>query len=339
MVNAQTLSTSLAQAGPPPPAPTGVAVMIAAWRASETIGKAVASALAQPEATQIVVVDDASGDNGATVAAARAADDGSGRLIILELPRNGGPARARNAAMAASRSPWLCTLDSDDYMAPGRLAAVLAVAEQGYDLVGDDLLQTPAGLPVSHGRPMWFAAGPAVASTLSFEQFVRANIPKAGRARRELGFLKPLMSRSFLERHRLTYDEAMRLGEDYDLYARALAAGARFRLTPYAGYVSIMRSDSLSARHSLADLASLEAADARLLDNPKLSKREIKLVRAHLRSTCKRSIWIKVTDALKRGRLFTAAGALIREPHHAPHVIGWLFDVALRKATGRKRAS
>jgi len=338
MVNAETLSANLAQAGPPAPAPTGVAVMIAAWRASETIGKAVASALAQPEATQIVVVDDASGDDGATVAAARAADDGSGRLIILELPRNGGPSRARNAAMTATRSPWLCTLDSDDYMEPGRLAAVLAVAEQGYDFVGDDLLQTPAGLPVSHGRPMWFA-GPAVAATIRFDQFVRSNIPKAGRARRELGFLKPLMSRSFLERHRLSYDEAMRLGEDYDLYARALAAGARFRLIPYAGYVSIMRSDSLSARHSLADLANLEAADARLLDNPKLSKREIRFVRDHLRSTRKRSIWIEVMDALKRGHIFTAAGALIREPHHAPHVIGWLFDVALRKITGRKRAS
>ena len=44
------------------PAPArSVTVVIAAWRAAATIGRAVASALAQPEAAEVVVVDDASG--------------------------------------------------------------------------------------------------------------------------------------------------------------------------------------------------------------------------------------------------------------------------------------
>jgi len=64
-----------------------VTVVIAAWRADGTIGRAVASALAQPEAAEVVVVDDASGDDGATLAAARAADDGTGRLIVLALEK------------------------------------------------------------------------------------------------------------------------------------------------------------------------------------------------------------------------------------------------------------
>ena len=34
------------------------------------------------------------------------------------------------------------------------------------------------------------------------------------------------MRRAFLERHGLAYDETMRLGEDYDLYARALSLDA-----------------------------------------------------------------------------------------------------------------
>jgi succinoglycan biosynthesis protein ExoU len=131
----------------------------------------------------------------------------------------------------------------------------------------------------------------------------------------------------------------MRLGEDYDLYARALAAGARFRLIPYAGYVSILRGDSLSARHSLKDIANLEAADLRLLENPRLSKRDLKLVRSHMHATRKRSIWIEVMDDLKRGHVIGATATLLREPRHAPHVISWLCDVALRKLTGRKLAS
>src|SRR5262245_43042967 len=77
-----------------------VAIVIAAWRASATVGRAVASALAQRETAEVVVVDDASNDGGATLAAARAADDGSGRLKVIELAANGGPSRARNVAIA-----------------------------------------------------------------------------------------------------------------------------------------------------------------------------------------------------------------------------------------------
>ena len=104
-----------------------VTVVIAAWRASGTIGRAVASALAQPEAAEVVVVDDASNDDGATLAAARAADDGTGRLIVLELEKNAGPSTARNTALRASKAEWVAVLDSDDFMQPGRLAKLLTL--------------------------------------------------------------------------------------------------------------------------------------------------------------------------------------------------------------------
>lgn len=117
-----------------------VTVVIAAWRASGTIGRAVASALAQPEAAEVVVVDDASNDDGATLAAARAADDGTGRLIVLELEKNAGPSTARNTALRASKAAWIAVLDSDDIMQPGRLAKLLALSQAGYELIADDLL-------------------------------------------------------------------------------------------------------------------------------------------------------------------------------------------------------
>jgi succinoglycan biosynthesis protein ExoU len=309
-------------------------VIVAAWRAADTIGRAVASALAQPETAEVIVIDDASGDAGATLSAARAADDGSGRLAVIALETNGGPARARNAAIATSKSPWACVLDSDDYLEPGRLAALLRDAD-GHDFVADDLIQVIAGADRSTGRPMWFVDNPA-ARDISLAFFVSTNIPRASRYRRELGFLKPLMRRSFLDRHALRYDEAMRLGEDYDLYVRALAAGARFRLIPAAGYVSVMRGDSLSARHGRNDLAALEAADQRLLATARLSPEEQRIVRAHAFSTRKKIAWIDFIENLKAKRLAAAAGLVLRDPRLAPSLASGLGKIAARRLTGTK---
>jgi succinoglycan biosynthesis protein ExoU len=313
----------------------GVAVIIAAWRAADTIGRAVSSALAQPEAAEVIVVDDASGDAGATLSAARNADDGSGRLTVIALETNGGPARARNAAIAASKSPWACVLDSDDYLESGRLAALLKAAADGHDFIADDLIQVIDGADRSTGQPLWFTDNP-VARDVSLAFFVETNIPKASRYRRELGFLKPLMRRSFLEQHALRYDEAMRLGEDYDFYIRALAAGARFRLIPAAGYVSVMRSDSLSARHSRNDLAALEAADHRLLATARLNPDEQRLVRAHAFSTKKKIAWIDFMENLKAKRLAQVVGIVLGDLRLAPHLASGLGKIATRRLTGTK---
>lgn len=293
--------------------------MIAAWRAAATIGRAVASALAQPETAEVIVVDDASGDGGATLAAARAADDGTGRLTLLQQPKNAGPAAARNAALKASKAAWIAVLDSDDFMEPGRLAKLMALSEQGYDLIADDLLQTPEGQPVSAGKPLWFRDDQTPLD-ISFGAFVNSNITKASRLRRELGFLKPLMRRAFLERHGLTYNETMRLGEDYDLYARALSLGARMRLIPWTGYVSVMRGNSLSLNHNRADLAALEASDTRLLASGNLSAADAGLVTKHRFTTRSRLAWIDFMTAMKKGNIFGAAGAVLKDPRQIPYV-------------------
>jgi succinoglycan biosynthesis protein ExoU len=317
-------------------APRGeVTVVIAAWRAAGTIGRAVASALAQPEAAEVVVVDDASGDDGATLAAARAADDGTNRLKLIALERNGGPSRARNAAIEASYAPWIAILDSDDFLEPGRLAALLAIAHGGYDLIADDLLQTPEGKTVADGQPLWFREDREPID-IDFGFFVESNVPKPGRERRELGFLKPLMRRAFFERNHLTYDEAMRLGEDYDLYARALSFGAHMRLIPWAGYVSVMRTNSLSAVHSRADLAALEAADDRLLASNKLRPSEKELVSEHRFSTRSRILWIDFIAALKDGKPFQALRLMLRDPRQAPYVLRGLWKIVIRRSPGAK---
>jgi succinoglycan biosynthesis protein ExoU len=313
-----------------------VAVVIAAWRASATIGRAVASALSQCETAEVVVVDDCSNDEGATIAAARAADDGTGRLQVIALDRNSGPSCARNAAIAASRAPWITILDSDDFFEPGRLAALLALAHEGYDLIADDLMQTPEGRPVSEGKPLWFRED-RTPIDVNFSLFIASNLPRSDRHRSELGFMKPLMRRAFLERHQLGYNEAMRLGEDYDLYARALSHGGRMRLIPYAGYVSVWRTNSLSATHRRPDLCQLEAADDRLLAFDNLANAEKWLVKQHRFTTRSRIVWIDFMETLKSGNPFRALSIMLRDPRQAPYVLRGLGNILVRRLTGAKK--
>jgi succinoglycan biosynthesis protein ExoU len=258
-----------------------VTVVIAAWRAAGTIGRAVSSALAQPEAAEVVVVDDASNDDGATIAAARAADDGSGRLLVIGLDQNSGPARARNTAIRASKAAWVTILDSDDFLQPGRLARLLAISDAapagGYDLIADDLKQVADGAPLETAHTMLFAPGEEKHIDVSFTDFIRASISNKARTRSEMGFVKPLMRRAFLEKHGLLYNEGMRLGEDFDLYARALLEGARMRLVPWTGYMSVLRRNSLSLNHSRADIVGLQASGIRLHDSGRLSADDAKL--------------------------------------------------------------
>lgn len=256
---------------------TDVCVIIAAHNAADTITVAIASALGEPEVAEVVVVDDASSD--ATETVARAADDGSRRLRVLRLDVNGGPSLARNMAIRHSTSPLIGILDADDFFLPGRLRRLTEGSD--WDIAADNIVFVDnAASPQLKAGPVHFDAAP---STLDFDRFVAGNISTRGTARGELGFLKPLIRRDFLERHRLAYDETLRLGEDYALYAKAMLEGARFRLIRSCGYAAVVRANSLSGRHRTEDLRRLADADAALLRRPGLSASARRWLRAHER--------------------------------------------------------
>src|SRR5262249_50878858 len=119
---------------------------------------------------------------------------------------------------------------------------------------------------------------------LNLEEFALGNVSRRGLLRKELGFLKPMMRRSFLKEHGLHYDETLRLGEDYALYARALALGARFVIVPSPGYVSVLRSSSISGKHTRADLERFRDVDIVLGGMAGLSPREKRALQRHYES-------------------------------------------------------
>jgi succinoglycan biosynthesis protein ExoU len=294
-------------------------IIIAAYNAAATIGRAVRSALAQQQAREIIVVDDASTDG--TADAARAADDHSGRLSIIELEDNGGPARARNIALERSAAPYVCVLDSDDYLLPGRLERLLSQAPQDWDLLADDIVIVPKTL--EHVRlELRDPPAPLCCVQLDLATFVTANISHPTRPRAELGFLKPIMRRAFLQEHGLKYDDSLRLAEDYALYVQALMGGARFHLTSACGYIAIERGDSISSRHAAADLERIIRFDERCIAAGRhLTSAERRAFAGHRAATQHKLDYQTVLDRKRERGLASGLAALARLPRSHLYVL------------------
>jgi glycosyltransferase involved in cell wall biosynthesis len=99
-------------------------VIIPCFNAAHTLERAVRSCLAQPEAAEIIVVDDASTDASAQVAARLASQNA--RVKLLRMRRNSGPAAARNWGARHASQRFLSFLDSDDEYLTDALKAALA---------------------------------------------------------------------------------------------------------------------------------------------------------------------------------------------------------------------
>ena len=99
-----------------------VTVVIPAYRATKTIGRAMDSVLAQTLAPdEILVIDDGSPDEIAPALAAY-----GDRVRLLRKP-NGGAASARNFGIERAAGDLIAFLDADDHWEPGKLAAQVDV--------------------------------------------------------------------------------------------------------------------------------------------------------------------------------------------------------------------
>ena len=104
-----------------------VSVIMPAYKAEQVIDTTIASVVAQSHGCwELLVADDCSPDGTRARVASWAERDPRVRLLALE--RNGGPAAARNAALAQAQGRWLAFLDSDDLWLPGKLERSLAHA-------------------------------------------------------------------------------------------------------------------------------------------------------------------------------------------------------------------
>jgi len=238
-----------------------ISFLMANYNGSRFLEVAVASALAQRGVeVEVIIADDCSTDDSAKIAMRLAQDDP--RVRFVALPCNGGPAAARNAALDAARGEWVAVLDNDDLLAPDRSARLIAEAEAcGADMIADDLIlfddaggQAPHRFLDRHrtGASQWIGLADYCEQT-------RMHGPRPN-----LGFLKPMWRRAWLESNELRYDPRLRIAEDDDLILRSLLAEARYRLLPEPLYFYRKHGASISHRLSGDHADRMVAAIGRL---------------------------------------------------------------------------
>lgn len=102
-----------------------VSVVIPCYRCADTVARAVKSVVDQSLApAEILLVENASGDSGVTLAALRALQStyGANLIRIIEMEHNTGAAGARNAGWDAATQPYVAFLDADDAWHPEKLS-------------------------------------------------------------------------------------------------------------------------------------------------------------------------------------------------------------------------
>lgn len=136
-----------------------ISCVIPVHNGKRDLARAVMSALGQPVAVQVVLVDDCSTDgSGELIANMAHADD---RIHVVSLPRNRGQAYARNVGAAAAQAPFLTFLDQDDEHLPGWYDYALKALQGNPHLAavkGDiELIGIPTDTSVSRGDARWRA--------------------------------------------------------------------------------------------------------------------------------------------------------------------------------------
>ena len=204
-----------------------ISVVIPAYRASRTLGRALDSLRAQDRRPdEVIVVDDGSPD-GQEVRDLVAGLDG---VRLIRQP-NGGAASARNAGIEAANGDLIAFLDADDYWEPGKLRLQLAVlgAHPEVGLVaGRYFVQDPGGPRL----------GPVLPGGLDGprDRVVASSGAGAFELATTIWTTTVLVRRAVLGSHRFV--PGLEPAEDRDLWVRLVASAPAYIISePLATYV------------------------------------------------------------------------------------------------------
>lgn len=140
--------------------PLSVSCVIPCFNGAPTLQRTARSALAQDHLGDCIVVDDASTDDSAAVAADL--QKGDSRVRVIRLACNLGQASARNIGAALTTSELLVFLDSDDEYLPGFFARAVGLfgkhPECAAIKTGIEVVNLPADLPLADDDPRYNAA-------------------------------------------------------------------------------------------------------------------------------------------------------------------------------------
>ena len=109
---------------------TSITVLMPCLNPGHYLNQAIASALEQPELTQLVIAD--GGSDPATLEQLEQWRNRDDRIQWLS-ERDNGPADALNKALAKAKGEWVGWLNADDIYEPGALARALNLINRSPD--------------------------------------------------------------------------------------------------------------------------------------------------------------------------------------------------------------
>jgi len=185
-----------------------VSVILPVHNRADVLPRAIESVIAQELADfELIVVDDGSTDESATLAQSFADD----RIRLIRLDKNRGGNVARNEGIRAARSPLIAFLDSDDRYLPNKLSTVVGEFERrpGLDLLVDSFIkiQPPGSRKAQVVRSNPVIDGRELFRTALFTRQLWKATP-AITVRREVALKAP-------------FDETLRRLQDFDFLIRA----------------------------------------------------------------------------------------------------------------------
>ncbi|GIH25452.1 glycosyl transferase [Acrocarpospora phusangensis] len=182
--------------------PVDVSVLVPAYNCRAFLDRCLTSLLVQRVSKEIIVVDDGSTDESLALLELYARHHPAIRVISQE--HTGAPGSARNRALSRARGRYVFFCDADDYLGPFALEKMLAMADRN----GSDIV---LGKVVGHGRRAPASMFRANADRVTLQGSTVYN---------NLNVFK-LYRKSMLERHRIRFDESLRVGEDMDFAVHA----------------------------------------------------------------------------------------------------------------------
>lgn len=217
-------------------------VAVPVYNSAATIRRCLESVTRQTlQDIEILVVDDASTDDGADIVAACARSDP--RIRLIRLTQNAGKAAAMNRMVAQARGRWIAVLDADDTFHADRLLRLTTAAEATeVDMAVDNIVFVDAGARQIVRTAFEESRLPFLVDRTDFLRNASSY------AEFDFGILKPIVRREFLVEHDIRYFEKTRLAEDFYYMMMIFLVGGRGVVLPGSFYYWTMPFGPVSRR-------------------------------------------------------------------------------------------
>jgi succinoglycan biosynthesis protein ExoO len=238
------------------PSRVEVSVIVPAYNVGDYISYTLDSVQRQTlREIEIIVVDDASSDATAEIVAAHSSADP--RVILVRQPANAGVCEARNKAISLARGRWLAMVDADDWLDESRLATLVEHATAvDADWIADD--QNIVTGPTDPSKRRLLTAERSDLQPLNLIHLIERDPPEII----GYGTLKPLVRRTFVERHGIRFRRGHERYEDLLYHIDCGVSSARMFLLNQPLYFYRRRPGSLTEIDAIATLGGLLSQNA-----------------------------------------------------------------------------